>query len=574
MFNSLVKSLVLAALLLGVPPLVWAQSGSIQLDPSPCQIPNGGTTCLVNISWQTSGVSQPGLFWGTTLVGYGTVGTYSPDWINASGYTFDLRALYSDPNSALLDSKFVYGVPPASGSISASPNPCQIPAGQSTCTVNISWTASNTPQQPGLFWGTTLVGYGTSGTYSTNWIDTGGYVFTLRTNYADPNSTQLDSVTAYGVASSQPSGSVSAPGCSIPTFSSSCSSTITWQTSNAPLAGLFRNGSLVATGTSGSYSDNAVTASGTTYAVLVDYSNSGSTQLAAATATGQPFAPVDLRSYFPVATNTYRLAREDGFVGIRYNFFVATSDFQNLYNTYFNLNKPGQLLIWQKVVSAPPGSQNLNCTVTYGHLYTGGGSDHSVVEVGDWLNGNAQVLPDGTCPNQFYAFGYQPSQTFALPATGINWSGANGLTSSIGSSYQQGFIFANANQDPNNSYVSSTQMEFSDPVLIEVLSTWQAPWGRNGGSPNGWGSPGQTYTNVVRMILYHGTTGSNTCQGQFDPTNPWQVYFRHYSGFQTYAQELYMDQQHGILQFRVLYDEGGGLGGCGAGLQPASNIDN
>ncbi len=554
-------SVLFVYLLLAAPSLAWAQSASIQASPNPCQIPAGGSSCLVDVTWSATGVSQPGLFFGSTLVQYGG-GTYSPNWINESGYTFDVRVQYDDPNSAILASVFVWGVPPASpptGSISATPNPCQIPVGQSSCTVNISWTTNNA-SQPGLFWGSTLVGYGTSGTYSPNLIKTGGYTFTLRANYADATSTELASVTAYATAPQQPTGSISASPspCSIPTFDTTCSATIAWQSTNAPQAGLFRNGVLVASGASGAYADNAISSGGVTYSLRADYANPGSTQLAFTSAFGQPFSPVDLRPYFPVASNTYLLSNET--LQIQYNFFLADSNFANLYNTYFNLYKTGgRQLVWQKVI-ATKNSTSPNCTVTYGQLHIGGGSDQSVVEVGDWINGSATLNPDGSCPNQFHAFGYQNTQSFSLPATGLNWSGSSGLNASIGGAYQQGYIFANHNQDPSNQYVWSTQLEFSDPVLVERIDNWSPDYGRN--ARGQWQyRPGTNYSNVVRMIFYHGTSnGGGAPPCPVDSTNPWSKYYRHLNGFGTYAIEQYMDQYHGILQVTVLYDETGFFG--------------
>lgn len=75
---------------------------------------------------------------------------------------------------------------PPSGTISASPNPCQITSGNSVCTSNITWSSTNAlnPQvcvNSGA--GDSLFAAGVSGTQAAPWIAAGkNYVFTLYAN--------------------------------------------------------------------------------------------------------------------------------------------------------------------------------------------------------------------------------------------------------------------------------------------------------------------------------------------------------------------------------------------------------
>jgi hypothetical protein len=548
----------LFSLLLLLPGSAWAQSATINASPNPCTLANTAAYCTSSITWSSNNAPNAGLFFGTILVGGTPSGTYTPNWINITGYTFDVRQDRNNPNSQLLASVFVRGVVPAppSGSVSASPNPCSIATGGSSCTSSITWTSSNAPGA-GLFFGTTLVGGTPSGTYTPNWITTGGFTFDLRTDHNNPFSQLLASIFVYGqVAAPPPSATIAASPnpCVLATPVATCTSTISWTSTNAPNAGLFLSSTLVGNAASGSYTTSTVNVTGLSFKVRLDRNNANSQTLVSLLVIG--VVAVDLRSYFPATTNTYRMS--DGRAHGRYNFFFAqqvpTDPFWSLYTLLFDLRKPGaNLLIWQKIYASDADSpENLNCTATYGHLVLGAGSDKSVVEVGDWLNSDGNVRgAGGVCPNQYGAFGYQKTDTFGLPATGLNWSGVNGLASSFSSS-QLGYVFRQ--NPPSTSYVLGST-EYSSPTLVQFLSSWQAPYGRK---PNNgtWGAPGKVYTNVVRMILYHGVLGgTNPCPLHQD--NPLSGLYIHRAGYNSYAVELYMDQLHGVLQQTLLYDETG-----------------
>jgi hypothetical protein len=299
--------------------------------------------------------------------------------------------------------------------------------------------------------------------------------------------------------------------------------------------------------------------------------------------------PIDLRPYFPAADNVYRLS--NGYLLARYIFFPSSStqnpDFWNLYTSLLDLNSAGSLMIWAKGYYTPPPLSTL-CPKTYGVLLVGSGSDKSVREAGDWYNDADPV--SGVCQNSWGALGYQqwpvggyassPAPSFSLSnTTALNWSGPSGLDDSWGS-YQSGYVFRQA---PDSSYPYAAGAppwaEYSTPALIETLSTWSPEYGRN--AMGLWvQNPGRTYTNVVRIVLYHGTGISgqtaSTCTDNSAIGNPYAGWYHHHGPvmingvstsnfYSTYAMEFYLSTQYGILQETLLYDESQ----CGTKAYPA-----
>lgn len=93
------------------PPLpIDAPSGFIKADSESCKLIND-LTCTVVISWRTSNVAKPGLFLRESgqLVGGTKWGTYVANYINSTGYHFDLRENLHDISSQVLDSVFIQG---------------------------------------------------------------------------------------------------------------------------------------------------------------------------------------------------------------------------------------------------------------------------------------------------------------------------------------------------------------------------------------------------------------------------------------------------------------------------------
>ena len=303
-----------------------------------------------------------------------------------------------------------------------------------------------------------------------------------------------------------------------------------------------------------------------------------------ASAPAYALGPVDLRAYFPASDNVYR--KQDGTAAARYVFFPSSqtvnSGFWNVYTSYLNLQKPGSLMVWQKMYASDANNPgNLNCTKTYGMLFMGAGADKSVVEVGDWYNEAPVPNPNGgTCGSQFGTLGYQkypaagytatPTPVFsASAATGLNWSGPNGLDDSYGS-YQNGYVFRQYPSSPAP-YASGAPpfAEYSTPALTQIVGTWSPEYGRN--AAGAWVvNPGKTYTGVIRMVLYHGTGRSGSavpaCSVQTSPGHPYHnAYWHHPSAqvngasvanfFGSYAMEFYLSPQYGVLQETLLYDE-------------------
>ncbi|MHB1769624.1 MAG: hypothetical protein ACYCPH_00900 [Minisyncoccota bacterium] len=129
--------------------------------------------------------------------------------------------------------------PAPTGTISASPNPCTITAGSSTCSSSISWSTSNTPSATvTINNGSQTFAGGTSGTQTASWIPNGSVLFTLN----DSNGNALSSVNVTGVCASGSTWNGSVCAANPPTASLTASpnpvayngrSTLTWSSTNA-----------------------------------------------------------------------------------------------------------------------------------------------------------------------------------------------------------------------------------------------------------------------------------------------------------------------------------------------------
>lgn len=188
-----------------------------------------------------------------------------------------------------------------SGSISASPNPCAVPAG-GTCRSSISWASGGTslasiwveadhsgPIAPVLF------AQGTSGSQDASWIQAGSYLFVLRNGSAQFGP-ELARVTVTG-ASQSASLAASPPTCAVPS-GGTCSTTLSWSTAPAVLATVWvesdHTGPItpqnVAQGTSGSASISWIQVG--TYAFVLRQGTAASgVELARTTVIGTSSAP-------------------------------------------------------------------------------------------------------------------------------------------------------------------------------------------------------------------------------------------------------------------------------------------
>lgn len=221
--------------------------GSISASPSTVIVPAGQPAGTTWIGW--SAQHAEGFFVTVACNGGGEAvfassgaGTYSQDapWIAAgASCTFRLRA-YSSGGPVLGETTVTGVAQTPVGSISASPTTVVIPAGQSSGTTYLGWSASNGDS----FHVTVACNGGGEGLFASSgpgtwsqaapWITVGSScVFRLRAGTT--SGPELGSVTVTGVAgATPPSGSISASPTTvlIPSGSSTGSSTVSWNTAN------------------------------------------------------------------------------------------------------------------------------------------------------------------------------------------------------------------------------------------------------------------------------------------------------------------------------------------------------
>jgi hypothetical protein len=261
-----------------------------------------------------------------------------------------------------------------------------------------------------------------------------------------------------------------------------------------------------------------------------------------ASADAGPPAPLDLRPYFAHrgARQTYRT--HGGALYGHYVFAEASADFRTLYDNLLDQRHPGRLLTWQKIYDAP----RPECTATYGLLWLG--DDWSVTEVGDWY------ANDGCTPS--VAFGYQQ----AGRPSGIFWSPAGGLETTVSPRVD---VDVFRQLESGTPYTDSGYDAHSAVVLLEHLPTWTSPVGRSGGS---WAAGnGRTYTDVLRVLFYHGTRSPEIIAGTraprrceattYDATSPLGRLYRSFDNYETYAIELTLARDVGIVREALAYTE-------------------
>ncbi len=204
---------------------VATPSATISASPNPCTLATASGSCTSTIAYSSTNAPNAGLFFGSTLVGGGSSGTYTPSWINSAGFTFDVRLDRNNASSQILNSVTVRGaVATPSATISASPNPCALTTASATCTSTITYSSTNAPNA-GLFFGSTLVGGGSSGTYTPTWINSSGFTFDVRVDRNNANSSVLASVFVNGQVSAT---------------QLSCASVAPQATSTSAVSGFFR----------------------------------------------------------------------------------------------------------------------------------------------------------------------------------------------------------------------------------------------------------------------------------------------------------------------------------------------
>ena len=114
----------------------------LSASPNPCIIPDGQTTCKVTLTWNSGTATRIQIRQGSTVVkdsteSSGTVMKNLPE----GTHTFDLYDYSGGSRGNKLDSVTVTVT--TGPTISASPNPCRIAEGETTCKTTVSWTSQN-----------------------------------------------------------------------------------------------------------------------------------------------------------------------------------------------------------------------------------------------------------------------------------------------------------------------------------------------------------------------------------------------------------------------------------------------
>jgi hypothetical protein len=254
-------------------------------------------------------------------------------------------------------------------------------------------------------------------------------------------------------------------------------------------------------------------------------------------ARAQAVSSVDLAAYFPTTTTQTRYKRASGDLYATYTYMRNPSALTPLYAQYFDLRKAGFLGVWSKhygQASAP---------ATYAQIFFG--SDKSVTEVGDYLNLGAAFR------DEFVLFGYRDTAT--LSNDGLRWTHPGGQlrVTNVVHPYNQGRAGRAFEFRPSDRATLAYAY-----VYAELVKEFRPDYGSARGV---WArGNGQTYTNVLRVLFYHGTSLGNV--GVDCSATPGNALKRHYAkvpGFASYVSEYYLAPGKWIVQERTLYIEDG-----------------
>jgi hypothetical protein len=234
-----------------------APVNSIEVTANPCEIPFGKDTCTVGITWVTVNAEAPqlrvqdvGIGGPETLFSPDGSGTATIDWIQGAPHRYKFT-LYDFGSGSPRELGFMEmtgqegNPPPSRGTLKVSTNPCEIPAGGSTCSTSITWTTIDEVanailyvQDVGLGHPSSGVDSGKSGTVEIGWIQAPPhrYIFTLFEVTAT-SQVSIASIEVIGKEESKPaapSGTISAaPGsCVIPADGTTCSTVVSWSTTS------------------------------------------------------------------------------------------------------------------------------------------------------------------------------------------------------------------------------------------------------------------------------------------------------------------------------------------------------
>ena len=234
-----------------------APVNSIEVTANPCEIPFGKTTCTVDITWVTVNAEAPqlrvqdvGVGGPESLFSPDASGTSTIDWIQGAPHRYKFT-LYDFGSGTPRELGFMEmtgqegNPPPSRGTLKASTNPCEIPAGGSACTTTLTWTTVDDVanailyvQDLGFGFPPSAIEAGKTGTVEINWIQAPPhrYIFTLYEITAT-SQVSIASIEVIGKEEAKPaapSGTISAaPGsCVIPADGTTCSTVVSWNTTN------------------------------------------------------------------------------------------------------------------------------------------------------------------------------------------------------------------------------------------------------------------------------------------------------------------------------------------------------
>lgn len=237
---------------------------------------------------------------------------------------------------------------------------------------------------------------------------------------------------------------------------------------------------------------------------------------------------LDLRDYF-ITEYTVNLNAANGNKQSQYTFFKNNAGLLNVYNSLLNINKAGEPFYWRKEYWI----NNQWCTATFAIMFSG--DDKNIYEAGDWL-ASTPCTPNTT-------LGYRSN---GVP-TGLVWS----LDETISE------MNVWRQNTPSSAYAYSGNQAYSKTGLVKHLETFTPKFGRLNGV---WAEGnGTTYTDVVHMVLYHGTR-KDTNQVTVRCNAPLiadGAYYQSFKNYNSYAIELWLAKGVGIVQERTTFIEDG-----------------
>jgi len=230
---------------------------AIDATANPCEIPFGKDTCTVDLTWTIVNAEAPqlrvqdvGVGGPETLFSLDASGKVTINWIQGFPHRYKF-AIYDVGGGAQRELGFMEltaqegNPPPSRGTLSASSNPCEIPAGAAACTTTVTWKTIDEVANAILYVQDIGFGHlpsaieaGKTGTVELSWIQAPPhrYIFTLFEVTATGRTT-IAALEVTGKEESKPaspSGTISAAprSCTIPSGGSSCSTVVSWSTTN------------------------------------------------------------------------------------------------------------------------------------------------------------------------------------------------------------------------------------------------------------------------------------------------------------------------------------------------------